>query len=111
MLNVLRHGFKCFGKRLRVAYFAPASGMNPETKALYEANRLTVTRQLKYSTKNDNSLDLVLLLNGLPVITAELKNPMSGQTVEHAKWQYKKDRDSKELLFQFKKRALGAFRR
>lgn len=109
MLNVLRHGFKCFGKRLRVAYFAPASGMNPETQALYEANRLTVTRQLKYSTRNENSLDLVLSINGLPVVTAELKNPMSGQTVEHAKWQYRKDRDPKELLFQFKKRALVHF--
>jgi type I restriction enzyme R subunit len=109
MLNVLRHGFKCFGKRLRVAYFAPASGMNPETKALYQANHLTVTRQLKYSTKNENSLDLVLSINGLPIVTAELKNPMSGQTVEHAKWQYQKDRDPKELLFQFKKRALVHF--
>ncbi|MEW6595069.1 MAG: type I restriction endonuclease [Thermodesulfobacteriota bacterium] len=109
VLNVLRHGFKCFGKRLRVAFFAPASGMNPETGALYAANRLTVTRQLKYSTQNENSLDLVLSVNGLPVVTAELKNPMSGQTVEQAKYQYKKDRDPKELLFQFKKRALVHF--
>jgi type I restriction enzyme R subunit len=109
MLNVLRHGFKCFGKRLRVAYFAPASGMNPDTKALYKANHLTFTRQLKYSTKNENSLDIVLTINGLPVVTVELKNHMSGQTVEHAKWQYKKDRDPKELLFQFKKRALVHF--
>ena len=48
-LSVLRHGFKCFGKLFHVAYFAPASGMNPETQRLYEANRLTVTRQLQYS--------------------------------------------------------------
>lgn len=109
MLNVLRHGFKCFGKLLRVAFFSPASGLNPDTKALYEANRLTVTRQLKYSTKNENSLDLVLSINGLPIVTAELKNPMSGQTVEDAKRQYKKDRDPKELIFQFKKRALVHF--
>jgi type I restriction enzyme R subunit len=109
VLNVLRHGFKCFGKTLRVAFFAPASGLNPETKALYDANRLTVTRQLKYSLKNENSLDLVLSLNGLPVITAELKNPMSGQTVENAKWQYKNDRDPSELIFQFKKRSLVHF--
>ncbi len=108
-LNVLRHGFKCFGKLLRVAFFAPASGLNPETKVLYDANRLTVTRQLKYSLKNENSLDLVLSLNGLPIVTAELKNPLSGQTVEHAKWQYKNDRDPHELLFQFKKRALVHF--
>ena len=79
-LDVLRHGFKCFGKLLRVAYFAPAHGMNPDTQRLYAANRLTVTRQLKYSPASENSLDLVLSLNGLPVVTAELKNPMSGQT-------------------------------
>lgn len=109
LLTVLRHGFKCFGKLLRVAFFAPASGLNPETQALYQANRLTITRQLKYSTKNENSLDLMLLLNGLPLVTAELKNPMTGQDVENAKWQYKKDRDPKELLFQFKKRALVHF--
>jgi type I restriction enzyme R subunit len=108
-LNVLRHGFKCFGKLLRVAFFAPASGLNPETQALYDANRLTVTRQLKYSLKNENSLDLVLSINGLPVVTAELKNPMSGQTVENAKWQYKNDRDPNEPIFQFKKRALVHF--
>ncbi|MHB8698682.1 MAG: type I restriction endonuclease subunit R [Sulfuricaulis sp.] len=109
VLNVLRHGLKCFGKLLRVAFFAPASGLNPETQALYSANRLTVTRQLKYSLKNENSLDLVLSLNGLPMATAELKNPMSGQTVENAKWQYKNDRDPNELIFQFKKRALVHF--
>ena len=59
-LAVIRHGFKCFGKLIRVAYFAPAHGMNPESRRLYEANRLTVTRQVHYSTKNDNSIDLVL---------------------------------------------------
>ena len=86
---VLRHGFKCFGKLFRVAYFAPASGLNPETQRLYAANRLTVTRQLQYSTKHDNTLDLVLSLNGIPVATAELKNPMTGQTWRNAIYQYK----------------------
>jgi type I restriction enzyme R subunit len=79
-LMVLRHGFKCFGKLFHVAYFAPASSMNPETKRLYEANRLTVTRQLQYSEKHNKTLDMVLSLNGIPVATAELKNPMTGQT-------------------------------
>ena len=50
-LSVLRHGFKCFGKLFRVAYFAPASGMNPDTQKLYADNRLTITRQLRYSNK------------------------------------------------------------
>ncbi|NOQ28474.1 MAG: type I restriction endonuclease subunit R, partial [Methanosarcinales archaeon] len=108
-LMVLRHGFKCFGKLFRVAYFAPASSMNPETKRLYEANRLTVTRQLQYSEKHNKTLDLVLSLNGIPVATAELKNPMTGQTWRNAVHQYKNDRDQNDLIFKFKKRALVHF--
>jgi type I restriction enzyme, R subunit len=108
-LDVLRHGFKCYGKLFRVAYFAPASGMNPDTKRLYESNRLTVTRQVKYSPKHSNSIDVVLSLNGIPVATAELKNPMTGQTWRNAVHQYKNDRDPKDLFFQFKRRALVHF--
>ncbi|MGH7535624.1 MAG: hypothetical protein ACREMG_08560, partial [Gemmatimonadales bacterium] len=59
MLDVLRHGFKCFGKTFRAAYFQPASALNPDTLALYAANRLTVTRQLRYTTAHENSIDLV----------------------------------------------------
>ena len=109
MLNVLRYGFKSYGKKLKVAFFAPSTKLNPETLASYKANTLSVTRQLYYSSKNENSLDMVLFLNGLPIITMELKNPLSGQTVENAKAQYKKDRDPKEKLFEFKKRALVHF--
>ncbi|MEJ7745635.1 MAG: DEAD/DEAH box helicase family protein [Luteimonas sp.] len=108
-LHVLRHGFPCFGKTLRLAYFAPASGMNPETAALYAANRLTVTRQLYFCTKTRQSLDIVLALNGLPVLTAELKNPMSGQDVFNAIRQYRSDRDPREPIFRFKERALVHF--
>jgi len=108
-LNVIRHGFKCFGKLVKVAYFKPAHRMNPDIQQLYEANRLTITRQLHYSPAHEKSLDLVLSLNGLPIVTAELKNPMSGQTVEHAKHQYKTDRDGRELVFEFKKRTLVHF--
>ncbi len=108
-LKVLRHGFKCFGKLFRVAYFAPASGLNPDTQRLYDANRLTITRQLKYSAKHNNSLDVTLALNGIPVVTIELKNPMSGQTWRNAVWQYKHDRDPIDLIFQFKKRTLVHF--
>ena len=109
MLKVLRQGFKCYGKKLRVAVFAPNNAMNPDTLALYGHNQLTVTRQLYYSDAHSKSLDLVLFLNGLPIATAELKNPLSGQTVEDAKRQYKRDRDARELLFEFKKRALVHF--
>lgn len=109
MLKVLRQGFKCYGKRLRVAVFAPNNGLNPDTLALYGENVLSVTRQLFYSEAHTKSLDMVLFLNGLPVATVELKNEMSGQTVEDAKTQYKKHRDPRELLFDFKKRALVHF--
>ena len=108
-LDVLRHGFKCYGKQFQLAYFAPAHGMNPETQALYAANRLTVTRQVKYSPASESSIDLVLSLNGLPIVTAELKNPMSGQTWRDAVWQYKTDRDPGEMIFRFKLRALVHF--
>ena len=108
-LAVLRNGFKCQGRTLRLAFFKPAHGMNPELAANYAANRLGITRQLRYSTQNTNELDLVLSVNGLPVATAELKNPMTGQTVEHAKAQYRQDRDHREPLFEFKRRSLVHF--
>jgi len=106
---VLRHGFKCFGKLFRVAYFAPASGMNPDTQKLYAANRLTVTRQLRYSARHGNTLDVTLALNGIPVSTLELKNPMTAQTWRHAITQYKNDRDPSDPIFQFKRRTLVHF--
>jgi len=108
-LNVIRHGFKCFGRQIHSAYFAPASGMNPETQKLYEASILSITRQVRYSTKHENSVDIVLCLNGIPVITMELKNPMTHQTWMNAVHQYKHDRDPNDLLFAFKKRALVHF--
>ncbi|MCD6459167.1 type I restriction endonuclease subunit R [bacterium] len=108
-LDVLRNGFTDYGVRYKMAYFKPSSGMNPDSERLYNLNRLTVTRQVKYSVKNENSIDMLLSLNGLPVATVELKNPFTGQTVKNAKKQYKDDRDPRELLFQFKKRALVHF--
>jgi len=108
-LSVLRHGFKSFGKLFRVAYFAPASGMNPDTQKLYAANRLTITRQLRYSAKDGNTLDVTLALNGVPVATLELKNPMTAQTWRHAVTQYKNDRNPLDLIFRFKKRTLVHF--
>jgi type I restriction enzyme R subunit len=108
-LSVLRHGFKCFGKLFRAAYFAPASRLNPDTQKLYAANRLTITRQVRYASRHGNTLDVVLSLNGIPVATGELKNPMTAQTWRHAVTQYKQDRDPADLIFQFKKRALVHF--
>lgn len=108
-LDVLRNGFTDYGVRYQMAYFKPETGLNKETIQLYEKNQLTVTRQLKYSTKNENSVDLLLSLNGLPIATVELKNHFTGQSVKDAQRQFKEDRDPRELLFQFKKRALVHF--
>lgn len=108
-LDVLRNGISDYNIKFRMAFFKPESTLNPEAEELYEQNHLTVTRQVKYSKQNENSLDLVLSVNGLPVATAELKNQFTQQTVEHAKHQYMHDRDPKELLFQGKKRALVHF--
>lgn len=108
-LSVIRKGFTDYGVKFKMAYFRPETSLNPDTEYLYSLNQLTVTRQIKYSLSNSNSIDLLICLNGLPIITIEIKNQFTGQTVEDAKTQYKSSRDSKELLFQFKKRALVHF--
>ncbi len=100
-LEVLRSGIKDSGCKFRLAYFRPASGLNEETLRLHAANVFAVVRQLRYSTKNEKSLDLVLFLNGIPIFTAELKNPLTGQTVEDAIRQYKTDRDPREPLLAY----------
>lgn len=116
-LHVLRHGFKCYGKTLRMAYFRPNSGLNPETTALYATNRLTVTRQVAFTSvlkRPDGKhkrcvIDVTLAVNGLPVVTVELKNPLTGQRAFDAIKQYQHDRDGRDLLFAFKQRALVHF--
>jgi type I restriction enzyme R subunit len=100
-LDVLRRGIKDSVCKFQLAHFRPASGLNEELQRLYEANVFSVGRQIRYSERHDNSLDVVLFLNGLPIFTAELKNPFTGQNVEHAIRQYKFDRDPKEPLFAF----------
>ena len=107
-LDVLRRGVKDMGCAFRLAFFRPASGLNEETRRLYAASFFAVARQVRYSLKNENSLDLVLFLNGIPIFTAELKNPLTGQTVEDAIRQYKTDRDPREPLFAYG-RCLGHF--
>ncbi|MFA5097851.1 MAG: type I restriction endonuclease [Candidatus Margulisiibacteriota bacterium] len=109
MLDCLRNGITDYGKKFKLAYFRPVSGLNPETQKLYDKNILTVTRQVHFSTRDERSIDMVLSVNGLPVATIELKNPFTGQNVDDAKRQYKYDRDDRDLLFQFKKRALVHF--
>ena len=86
------------GCKFQLAYFRPASGLNEETKRLHAANFFSVVRQLVYSEKSNKSLDLALFLNGVPIFTAELKNPLTGQTVADAIRQYRIDRDPREPL-------------
>ena len=100
-LDVLRHGVKDMGCRFRLAYFRPASGLNEELQRLHAANLFTEARQLRYSEKGEQSLDLAIFLNGIPIFTAELKNPLNGQDVEDAIRQYRQDRDPREPLFAY----------
>ena len=108
-LATLRHGFKCYGRTLRAAYFKAAHELNPELEARYAANRLGLTRQLHFSPRSEQSLDVTLSLNGIPVVTLELKNPLTGQRVEDAVRQYQQDRDPREPIFAFKRRTLVHF--
>jgi type I restriction enzyme, R subunit len=100
-LDVLRNGLKDSGCKFRLAYFRPASGLNEETRRLHAGNLFVAVRQVRYSTRNENCLDLVLFLNGIPIFTAELKNPLNSQDVEDAIYQYKTDRDPREPLFAY----------
>ena len=107
-VSVLRSPVKDSGVSVRLCYFKPASGLNAQQSARYAANRLGVTRQLHHSeSRPGDSLDLVLSVNGIPVATAELKNPLTGQGVEHAKTQYRTDRNPHDLIF--RSRALVHF--
>ena len=108
-LATLRHGFKCYGRTLHAAYFKAAHELNPELEARYAANRLGLTRQLHFSPRSEKSLDVTLSLNGVPVATLELKNPLTDQRVEDARRQYKQDRDPREPIFEFKRRTLVHF--
>lgn len=108
-LDVLRNGFVDYGVRFQMAYFQPVSGLNPDAVALFNTNLLKVYRQVFYSSKNRNSVDLVLSLNGIPVVTLELKNQFTGQNTGNALKQYSTTRDNREILFTFKKRALVHF--
>ena len=103
VLDVLRKGVIDRGCRFNLTYFRPSSGMNPNHRRLYAQNRFSLVRQLKYSQRNEKSVDMALFLNGLPLVTMELKNSLTGQTVTDAEKQYRTDRDPREPLFQFKR--------
>jgi type I restriction enzyme R subunit len=103
VIDVLRRGVKIYPADLVMFYMTP-SEKNPAAKQKFEQNIFSVTRQLMYSKDNTRlALDFCVFINGLPIITCELKNQLTKQDVEDAVYQYKTDRDSKELLFTFKR--------
>lgn len=103
IIDVLRNGVKVYPANLIMFYLTPTEN-NAKAKEMYEKNIFSVTRQLMYSNDSTRlALDMCVFINGLPVITFELKNQLTKQGVDDAVQQYKDDRDPRELLFQFKR--------
>ena len=109
LVHVLRKGIKDKGLEIRFVYFAPTSDLNDDLVEKYRSNIITETRQFFYSEEVKNSIDMVLSVNGIPVVALELKNQLTNQSVLNAKHQWKFDRDPKELLFNFNTRILLYF--
>ena len=109
LLRVLRKGFTDRGITFQVVFWKPETSLNTTTMAQYEANTLHCTRQLHYSVHNENSIDIVLFVNGIPVVSMELKCQFTGQDTANAIQQYKFDRATKDTIFAFKERVLVHF--
>lgn len=101
LVEVLRRGISSRGIYFQVAYYRPETSFNPESERRYGCNRLTCIRQFHYSRSNRDSIDIVLLLNGIPVVSMELKNETTGQCIEDAKRQFMHDRDPSEPFLRF----------
>ncbi len=110
-LEVLRRGIKLVPNiHFALCHFQPASSLNLELTKAYEANILSIAKEIVYSTRHDNRIDLVLYVNGLPVATFEVKNTLTGSTFKDAEWQYRKDRaPANEPLLTYKRGALVHF--
>lgn len=109
LISVLRNGISDMGVKLKVCYFKPDSSLNETLNEQYASNILGCTRQFRYSTGNTNTIDMVLSVNGIPVVSIELKNQFKGQNVWHAMKQYKEDRSPKEFAFRLDHRFLVYF--
>lgn len=109
LIYVLRNGIEDMGAHLRVCFFKPESDLNQLATERYHANILGCTRQFRYSTKHNNTIDMVLSVNGIPVVALELKNQFKGQDYRKAIAQFKYDRDCKEMPFQMNRRFLVYF--
>lgn len=108
---VLRDGLRLVPNiHFALCFFKPASNLNPELTRLFNANILSVMRQVKYSSKNNNAIDIVTFVNGIPVTTLEVKNLLTKQSFKHAEQQYRKDRSPVgEPLLTFKRGAIVHF--
>jgi type I restriction enzyme, R subunit len=103
-IDVLRNGIRDLNAKFKLVYFEPKSGLNEEHLRWFKENQLSVIRQLFYSHKNQNSIDMVLFVNGIPILTMELKNKLTNQNIIHSQNQYKKDRnDQSEPLLKFQR--------
>lgn len=109
LLSVMRHGFKHRGMDFKVCYFKPESTLNDTAVKRYEQNVCQCIRQWHYSEQNNNSVDMMLTINGIPVVAIELKNQLTGQTVDNAKLQWQYDRDQREPAFWLNHRILAYF--
>ena len=109
LIWVLRNGIEDLGFKFKLVYFEPASPLNEELNLKYQQNIMECTRQFAYSTQNHNTIDMVLSINGIPVVALELKNQLTGQNVENSRAQWMNDRDQREELFQFNHRILAYF--
>ena len=106
LVNVLRHGFKHRGQEFKVIFFKPETELNQLSLTRYRENICQCIRQWHYSPRNHNSVDMMLAVNGIPLVAIELKDQLTGQTVENAIVQWKKDRDPREEAFQIHRYAL-----
>lgn len=109
LISVLRYGFKHRGINFRVCYFKPESELNDLAVTNYQKNVCQCIRQWHYSEQNTNSIDMLLAINGIPVIAIELKNQLTGQSIDDAKKQWAYNRNPKEPMFGFNKRILAYF--
>ena len=104
LVHVLRHGFKDRGIDFRVCYFKPESTLNDDLTKKYESNTCQCIRQWHYSAQNTKSVDMMLAVNGIPVVAIELKNQLCGQDIGNGIIQWKTDRDPREECFRFRHR-------
>ena len=109
LIHVFRHGFKHRGMDFKVCYFKPESDLNATSVKHYQQNICQCIRQWHYSTQNKNSVDMMLAVNGIPVIAIELKNQLTGQSIDNGKEQWMYDRDPRELAFRLNHRILAFF--